>query len=56
LTDHYAGYPWILVRLDRISAASLTEVVRRGWRLVAPPKLVRLYDAATIASASISTR
>ena len=44
LTDHYVGYPWILVRLDRISAESLVDVVRRGWRLVAPASLVRVYD------------
>jgi hypothetical protein len=56
LTDHYAGHPWILVHLDRIGAEALTDVVRRGWRLVAPAKLVQTYDAATIASASISTR
>lgn len=45
LTDHYVGYPWILARLDRIGSEALTDVVRRAWRLVAPARLVRLYDA-----------
>jgi hypothetical protein len=50
LTDHYVGYPWILVRLDRISAESLTDVVRRGWRLVAPAKLVERHDQGPAAA------
>ena len=39
LTDHYHDYPWILVRLDKISKSSLTDVVLRAWRLLAPKKL-----------------
>jgi hypothetical protein len=34
LTDHYRDYPWILIRLDRISRAALADVVRRAWRTV----------------------
>jgi hypothetical protein len=40
LTDHYHDYPWILVRLDKISKSSLTDVVLRAWRLLAPKKLL----------------
>jgi hypothetical protein len=40
LTDHYLDYPWILVRLDKISKSSLTDVVLRAWRLLAPKKLL----------------
>jgi len=38
LTDHYRNYPMILVRLDRVDAEALTDLVERGWRLVAPGK------------------
>jgi hypothetical protein len=38
LTDHYHNYPWILVRLDKISKSSLTDVVQRAWQLLASKK------------------
>jgi hypothetical protein len=50
LTDHYRAYPWILVRLDKIGAAALADVVQRGWRAIAPRKLV---DAQSTASAPL---
>jgi hypothetical protein len=40
LTDHYQGYPFILIRLDKISKAGLADVVQRAWRMVAPKKLL----------------
>ncbi len=40
LTDHYQDFPWILFRLDKISKSSLSDVVLRAWRLVAPKKLL----------------
>jgi hypothetical protein len=45
LTDHYLNYPMVLVRLDKISKAVLTDVTERAWRLVAPAKLVKQRDA-----------
>jgi hypothetical protein len=47
LTDHYRDYPMILVRLDKIGRAELADVVLRGWRMVAPRKLIMQYDDAT---------
>jgi len=46
LTDHYRGYPWILMRVEKASRSVMTESVERAWRLVAPAKLVRERDAA----------
>lgn len=40
LTDHYRDYPMVLVRLERIGAAALTDLTRRSWRRVAPKKLL----------------
>jgi hypothetical protein len=45
LTDHYANYPMILMRMQRASPAALTDVIERAWRLVAPAKLVKQRDA-----------
>jgi hypothetical protein len=40
ITDHYRNYPWILVRLARISRRSLPDLLERAWRHVAPARLV----------------
>ena len=40
ITDHYRKYPWILVRLARISRRSLPDLLERAWRYVAPARLV----------------
>jgi hypothetical protein len=34
VTDHYANYPTVLVRLSRIDRRSLTEVLHLGWQFV----------------------
>jgi len=43
--DHYRGYPGVLVRLDRIEPPELASLLEEGWRIQAPKKLVRDYDA-----------
>ncbi len=45
LTPHYERPAWILVWLDRVDPARLREVVTDAWRLRAPKRLVREYDA-----------
>jgi hypothetical protein len=45
-TDHYKGYPAVLVRLSRISDAELGLCLERGWRLQAPAKLVAQREGA----------
>jgi len=42
LTDHYVGYPLVLVRMSRIRAAALRDLLAAAWRFVttkpqAPP-------------------
>ena len=36
ITDHYRDYPWVLVRLSRVSAAALPELITDAWRRMAP--------------------
>jgi hypothetical protein len=45
LTDHYAGYPFVLVRLPVIDRAKLAGVVEEAWRLNAPKRLLASHDA-----------
>jgi hypothetical protein len=44
--DHYRGFPAVLVRLEAIDDAELAEVVTDGWRVQAPKRLVKDWDAA----------
>jgi hypothetical protein len=44
-TSHFKGYAAILVRLDRISAADLEEVITEAWLARAPKRLVDAYLA-----------
>jgi hypothetical protein len=44
LTDHYRGYPFVLVDLKKIRKAALLDVLEQGWRMSASKKLLREYD------------
>ncbi len=44
-TPHYDGYPVVLVRLDAIDEASLTELLTDAWRCRAPAGVVRDWEA-----------
>ena len=39
-TDHYRGYPTVLVYLETIDAGRLRDVLTDAWRRLAPKKLV----------------
>lgn len=36
ITDHYANYPWVLVRLAAVDEDDLRDVLQQAWRLSAP--------------------
>jgi hypothetical protein len=42
-TPHFDGYPAVLVRLDRIAAEDLDELVTEAWLARAPKRLVKAY-------------
>ena len=44
ITDHYRGYPTVLVRLARVRVNDLAEVLQEAWRRNAPRRLVTEYD------------
>ncbi len=39
-------FGWVRVRLDRIDLDEARELVLEAWRLTAPKRLVKDYDAA----------
>lgn len=45
-TDHYKGWPWMLVRLVAIDDETLRHRIEAAWLLKAPRKLVRQFEAA----------
>jgi len=47
ITDHYLGYPAILVRLPVIGTGELEELLTDAWRCRAPRRLVKAFDAAS---------
>ena len=44
ITDHYRGYPTVLVRLTRVTTTDLRDVLEQAWRLNAPRRLVKEYE------------
>jgi len=42
-TDHYKGWPWLLVRLGAISDEELALRLTDAWRFRAPKKLVAAF-------------
>lgn len=45
VTPHYAGSPYVLVRLATVDPAELAELLEDAWRDRAPKRLVAAYDA-----------
>jgi hypothetical protein len=44
ITDHYLNYPWILVRLAKLRADQLPDLLRQAWGRAAPRRLVATLD------------
>lgn len=40
LTDHYRGYPCVLLRLAAARGSELPEILERAWLRVAPKRLL----------------
>ncbi|HEX3872837.1 MAG TPA: MmcQ/YjbR family DNA-binding protein [Solirubrobacteraceae bacterium] len=44
LTPQYQAHPWVLVRLSRVDAEELRELLTDAWRLRAPRRLAARLD------------
>lgn len=45
-TPHYDGYGAILVDLDRVDPQQLAELLEEAWRIKAPARLRKSFDAS----------
>jgi hypothetical protein len=39
ITDHYLGYPAVLMRMSAATAKEAADIVAMAWRMVAPKRL-----------------
>jgi hypothetical protein len=44
ITDHYRGYPAMLVRMATVDPDDLRELLEEAWRRAAPKRLVAAMD------------
>jgi hypothetical protein len=44
-TPHYDGYGAILIDLDRVDEPQLRELIEEAWRIKAPARLRKAFDA-----------
>ena len=51
VTDHYRGYPIVLVHLSRVPLETLRTILVDAWRAAAPKRMVAAYDAPAAVSA-----
>lgn len=50
ITDHYADYPAVVVRLAKVKRSDFAELIEAAWRDLAPKKLVAGHDAGRAAA------
>jgi hypothetical protein len=46
ITDHYREYPWVLLRLARVTEPEMRVLLEDAWELVAPKRLVAQRKSA----------
>ena len=44
-TPHYDGWPYVLVRLDKVDPVELAELIEDAWRLRAPKRVIKEFDS-----------
>jgi hypothetical protein len=44
-TPHDDGHPYVLVRLAAVDPGELAELIEDAWRIRAPKRVVKAYDA-----------
>lgn len=50
ITDHYLGYPTILVRLSRVHPDDLRMVLEQAWKRIAPKRLLAAHQMTLMGS------
>jgi hypothetical protein len=52
ITDHYRGYPAVLLRLSTATRQEAADVLQMAWRFVAPKRLLARFNGTTSTSPS----
>ena len=47
ITDHYAGYPAVLIDLATVAPEMLQELLEAAWKCAAPKRLVARFETPT---------
>lgn len=47
ITEHYAPYPWMLVRLSAVRKDDLADLLEESWKLQASTRLLDEYEQRT---------
>lgn len=45
VTDHYACWPLMLVRISKVNIEDLRQLLEEAWRGIAPKRAVRAWEA-----------
>ena len=53
ITDHYRGYPAVLVRLATVESEDLRDVLEQAWRFNAPKRLVAEISGRPVTTAEL---
>ena len=56
LTQHYVGWPTILIRLSKVDPKQLEEMVEESWRRLATKKMLAEHDLAGAIPKPIAAR
>ncbi len=46
ITDHYRDYPFVLIRLKRVSRGLLTELIEDAWKTAATKKQIAEWETS----------
>jgi hypothetical protein len=44
ITDHYRGYPMMIVRVSAVDPGDLSDLIEDAWRRAAPKSLIASFD------------
>ena len=44
-TPHYDGWPYVLVRLEKVDPVELAELLEDAWRVFAAKRVVKAWEA-----------
>ena len=53
VTDHYRGYPVVLVHMSVVTPTTLAQVMEEAWRRNAPKRLINEWIASQVTAEAV---